>query len=82
MEADPLAHIISLRVLDFEANRYAGDALMLACIERRRAVLSTLERRRRMHPDGGAAVAESSAGYAERLERAVAEEKLRAREVR
>ena len=80
--SDPFSHLVSLRVVEFEAARYAADAMMLAALERRKATLSALERRRCMQPAGAEATADSAAGYAERLERAVAEEKARSREAK
>ena len=75
--ADPCSHLVSLRVVEFEASRYAADPMMLAALERRKAALSALKQ-----PAGAEATADSAAGYAVRLERAVAEEKARSREAK
>ena len=74
------AHLVSLRVCDFERTRVAGDAVALAALQRRRATLETLERRRGVAAAGaGAAVAVE---YAGRLDAAIAEEKSRSREAK
>ena len=78
--ADPFAHVVSLRVLDFEAKRHLDDSSMIAACERRRSFLQALERRRRVHPDGEST--ESAAVYAGRLEHAIAEEKVRSRDAK
>lgn len=70
-----MAHVASLRVLDFEASRLAADPLMCAAIEKRRAALQALERRRLEQPDG-------ADEYARRLEAAIDEEKARSREAK
>ena len=74
--ADPLAHIISLKVLEFEANRCVSDSLMLAAVARRRAKLQALER------IGLAGPSEHAAAYAAQLEQAISDEKARSREAK
>ena len=64
-------HVVSLRVLAFEADRCASDPLMSACVARRRAMLE------RMYADEG-----SAAAHAARLETAIADEKARSRDAK
>lgn len=73
-------HVISLLVVDFEASRLAGDERALAALEKRRTTLATLEHRRSSGAADGAGAGVD--GYAERLERAIEQEKTRSRDAK
>ena len=74
-------HIVSLKVVEYEAARLAGNDSALAALDKRRTTLATLEQRRAAAPVDHAGFV-ASAGYGERLQRAIDEEKERAREAK
>ena len=76
----PFSHIVSLKVLDYEAERLgSSDTDITIELSRRRTILLALERQRRADPDGST---ESMASYAKRLEAAVLAEKARSRDAK
>ena len=70
-------YIVSLKVLDFEAQRLELDEAARAALEKRRAIVEALERRRTT--DSDSALANAGGGYVQRLQVAISDEKERAR---
>ena len=81
---DPFAHIISLRVVEFESKRLAGDEHMLIALDARRKTLEALEARRLNSASLSvpAAVQAATAAYLERLDNAIEDEKARSRQAK
>ena len=70
-------YVVSLLVLEFEAQRLETDEVAQAALQKRRATLETLEHRRTTGSDS--ANGNAGGGYAQRLKLAIDEEKERAR---